>query len=324
MSPFFFALLIGVGSYILIIALIPKHILARHTQYTRSVLKRLEEESYATSNPVDHQNSDDIWRERIESSSLLTRVFLTLPGARTMYPKMEKAGIGGEVDKFLVLCMLLMFLVAWFLRSQGIWSIVIAFAAVFLLAWFYINSRIKKRNAVFLNDFPDALDMIVRSVRSGYPLNAAVRMVAENMQPPISTEFQQVADETAYGSSLVDSLKRLAVRIDEPDTHFFVVVLSVQQEVGGNLAEVLSNLSNIIRKRKHLRMKVKAITSEGRATAWVLGLLPVFVFGLIHYVAPTHLEPLFDTRMGNLMLAFAIGIVLFGGFVVRKMSDIEV
>lgn len=314
--------MVGVGSYVLIIAMIPKHILAKHTHYTRTMLKRLEKESQITAAQLE--DADNVWREKIQDSNLMTRVFLTLPGSRMMYPKMEKAGIGNEVDKFLILCLLLVFIVAWLMRNQGTMSIPLAFVIVFILAWWYIGGRIRKRNNTFLNDFPDALDMIVRSVRSGYPLNAAVRMVAENMHPPISNEFRQVADETAYGSSLVDSLKRLAARIDEPDTQFFVVVLSVQQEVGGNLAEVLSNLSNIIRKRKHLRLKVRAITSEGRATAWVLGLLPAFVFCIIHYIAPDHLKPLFDTRMGNFLLAFAIGIVLLGGFIVRKMSNIEV
>lgn len=322
MDPVILSLLIGVGAYVLVVALIPKKVLAKNSQYTRSMLKKLEKESYATS--VQITQEADLWKEKIEHADLLTRVFLTLPGAGMIYPKLVKAGLGEEIGKFMIFCILLMFIITWFARGMGAKSILIGVGGVMFLAWNYINSRIAKRNSTFLNNFPDALDMIVRSVRSGYPLNAAVQMVAENMEPPISTEFKQVADETAYGSSLVDSLKRLAQRIDEPDTHFFVVVLSVQQEVGGNLAEVLSNLSGIIRKRKQLRLKVKAITSEGRATAWVLGSLPLFVFCVIRYIAPNHLDPLFDTRMGNALLAFTIGMVFMGMTIVRKMSTIEV
>ena len=103
--------------------------------------------------------------------------------------------------------------------------------------------------------FPDVLDMIVRSVKSGFPLNTAIKLIAENMEPPVSTEFQQVSDEVALGRPLNHSLARLAERIPEQDIKFFVVVLNVQQETGGNLAEVIGNLSGIIRKRKHLRMK---------------------------------------------------------------------
>ncbi len=316
------AVLIGVVVYILIIALIPKKILADSGQYTKNMLKRLEDESRANLTP--QEETVNIMREQIESADLLTRVFFTLPGAKYVYPQLLKAGVAGNINKFVAVLLLIGLSITWLLRSQGIVAPLAGIAVVYVLAWMYVRRCVKKRSAIFLNNFPDALDMIVRSVRSGYPLAGAVRMVAENMSPPISTEFKQVADETAYGSSLVDSLKRLCQRIDEPDIRFFVVVLSVQQEVGGNLAEVLSNLSGIIRKRKHLRMKVKAITSEGRATAWVLGLLPVFVFLAIYRMSPKHLAPLFDTVLGNFMLAFAIGIVLLGSFIVTKMSNVEV
>lgn len=322
MNPILLSLMLGIGIYVLIVALIPKKILAGRN-YTRSMVSRMKQEAQETSVSEDEESLDS-WQEKMEDSNLLSRVFLTLPGSKAMYPKLEKAGISNELDKFLLLCILLMFIIAWALHGQGWVSIPIAVFAVVVIAWLYVNRIVRKRNARFLNDFPDALDMIVRSVKSGYPLNAAVRMVAENMEDPVSSEFKQVADETAYGSSLVDALSRLANRIDEPDTHFFVVVLSVQQEVGGNLAEVLSNLSGIIRKRKYLRMKVKAITSEGRATAWVLGLLPVFVFIAIHYMSPKHLEPLFTTDVGHMLSAFAVGIVLLGAVIVSKMCNIEV
>lgn len=316
------AVLIGVVVYVLIVALIPRRILSDSSQYTKNMLKRLEDENVAQSSPQEETVS--IMREQMEKADLLTRVFFTLPGSKYIYPKLLKAGVAGNISKFVATLLLIGLTVTWLLRSQGIIAPVAGIIVMYGLAWVYVKRAIKKRSAVFLNNFPDALDMIVRSVRSGYPLAGAIRMVAENMSPPISTEFRQVADETAYGSSLVDSLKRLCQRIDEPDIRFFVVVLSVQQEVGGNLAEVLSNLSGIIRKRKHLRLKVKAITSEGRATAWVLGLLPVFVFLAIYKMSPKHLAPLFDTTMGNFMLAFAIGIVLLGSFIVTKMSNVEV
>ena len=322
MEPFLIAVLIGMAVYVLIVAMIPRRLLVDTNKYTRSVLKRLENETLV--HDAVQEETVNIMREQIEKADLLTRVFFTLPGSKFLYPKLLKAGIAGSINKFMLVHIVIGMLVLWFLRGQGIWAIVAAVAVVYFCAWFYVRRCIKKRSATFLNHFPDALDMIVRSVRSGYPLAGAIRMVAENMSPPISTEFKQVADETAYGSTLVDSLKRLCQRIDEPDIRFFVVVLSVQQEVGGNLAEVLSNLSNIIRKRKHLRLKVKAITSEGRATAWVLGSLPVFVFLVISKMSPQHLTPLFDTAMGNLMLASAIGIVLLGGFIISKMSDVEV
>ncbi|MFO0389664.1 MAG: type II secretion system F family protein [Alphaproteobacteria bacterium] len=322
MEPIMIAAFIGIAVYIFIVALIPRRVLLDSNKYTKSVLKRLESEAIAQGSA--HEETVNIMREQIEKADLLTRVFFTLPGSKFIYPKLLKAGIAHNINKFVLVLLLIGLLVMWFLRNQGIISIFVAVAVVYIVAWYYVRRCIKKRSAMFLNHFPDALDMIVRSVKSGYPLAGAIRMVADNMSPPISSEFKQVADETAYGSTLVDALKRLCQRIDEPDIKFFVVVLSVQQEVGGNLAEVLSNLSSIIRKRKHLRLKVRAITSEGRATAWVLGSLPGFVFIIINKMSPKHMEPLFDTVLGNMLLAGAIGIVLLGGFIITKMSDVEV
>lgn len=320
MIPLIVAIIVGIAVYFLIVALLPKRMLNDPTT-TRSMLQKLEEEM---SQDASAQDSGALFREQINKTTLLSRFFFAIPGAQILYPRLLKAGLNNALDTFFISCIVAFALLALILHKGGIWGYIAAFAITFLGAWKYINRRIDKRNQAFLNLFADALDMIVRSVRSGYPLNAAVRMVAENMQPPVSNEFKQVADETNYGSSLIGALQRLSQRIDEPDIRFFVVVLAVQQEVGGNLTEVLSNLSAIIRKRKHLRLKIRALTSEGRATAWVLGLLPLFEFGAIYMVAPTHLTPLFTTHLGNMVLLSAIGIVLFGVAIVRKMINIEV
>ena len=166
--------------------------------------------------------------------------------------------------------------------------------------------------------------MIVRSVRSGYPMNAALRMVSENVQPPVSNEFKQVADEIAYGSTLIEALQRLSQRIDEQDVRFFVVVLSVQQEVGGNISEVLGNLSSLIRKRKYLRMKVKALASEGIATGWVLGSMPVVMALLLSWITPGYLSPLFDTQLGHTVLGITVGVAAMGILIVRQMINMKV
>jgi tight adherence protein B len=323
MEPVVVAVLAGLAAYIAVIALIPKRFLFE-SAHTRNMLEQLERESSQMGTGRQPADPQSILREHMQESGVLTRVFFTLPGAKKIYPNLMKAGLDRNIGMFFGVLLLILMSLVFALKGAGIWGVLTALALTYLAAWWYTNRRIAKRNQTFLNLFPDALDMIVRSVRSGYPLNAAVRMVAENMQAPVSTEFKQVADEIAFGSTLIDALKRLSERVDEPDTHFFVVVLAVQQEVGGNLAEVLSNLANIIRKRKHLRLKIKAMTSEGRATAWVLGLLPLFEFLAIYIVSPSHLTPLFVTHLGNLILASAIGIVLLGAFIVRQMINIEV
>ena len=172
--------------------------------------------------------------------------------------------------------------------------------------------------------FPDAVDLIVRSVRSGHPINTAMRMITENMDSPIRDEFRQVTDEVSYGRTLPEALKRMSARIALQDVDFFVVVLSVQQETGGSLTEVLTNLSTIIRKRKQLRAKIRAMTSEGRATSYILGAIPVVEFGALYVITPSYLDPLFTTMTGNIILGAAIGLIITSQYVIRIMINIDI
>lgn len=237
-----------------------------------------------------------------------------------------KAGLANRMSSLLI-GLLVTFIVSALLLSEAagllagvLGGIIIAF----LLVRMYLRRKINKRNETFINMFPDAVDMIVRSVKSGHPLNTALKMIAENMDAPVSTEFRQLVDEIAFGRSTTDALIRLSKRVDEPDLQFFVVILSVQQETGGNLAEVLGNLSNIIRKRKQLRLKIKAMTSEGRATGLILGGLPFLVLGAIQLTSPDYLTPLFITQTGHILLGSAIGLVILTFFIVRSMLQIDI
>lgn len=320
MTPVVSAVLIGIAVYIVVIALIPRHILADTTQYTRQMLQRL-----AQDRPIEEvEENFSVLRSQTEAKNLFHTVFYTMPLAEGAKPKLLRAGLAGQITPFFLACIAVFVITLIVARGMGVASLFTALGMAYAFAYWYIERRIRQRNAAFLNYFPDALDMIVRSVRSGYPLNSAIRMVADNTQAPVSTEFKQVADEIAYGSTLIEALQRLTYRINEPDVRFFVIVLGVQQDVGGNLSEVLNNLSGIIRKRKYLRLKIKALASEGRATGWVLGSMPLVEAGLILLIAPDHLDPLFNTSMGHTVLGITVGIVMLGIFMVRQLINIRV
>jgi tight adherence protein B len=320
MTPVVIAVLVGIAVYMAVIAMMPKRILADTSQYTRTMLQKLAKER-----PIEEvEDNLSVLRAQSKSTGFLSNLFFTMPGATAAYPKLLRAGMVNSINGFFLSCLTVFFLTLMFTKGMGLVSPLLSAGVAYLFAIWYIRRRINKRNNAFLNFFPDALDIIVRSVRSGYPLNSAVRMVADNAQAPVSTEFKQVADEVAYGSTLIEALQRLSYRIDEPDVRFFVVVLTVQQDVGGNLSEVLNNLANIIRKRKYLRMKIRALASEGRATAWVLGSMPFCEAGLILLVSPGHLDPLFQTSLGHTVLGATLGIVLVGILIVRQMVNIKV
>lgn len=292
------------------------------SKHNKRIISRLYEEQEDRARQ-DAQDSTSILKA---DNTGIGRLVLALPNGAKMYELILKAGMGDRINGFVFFCIALFFFLLLVMgKFFGLgYGLIAAVVLSFLLPRFYLRRRINKRNEAFINQFPDAVDMIVRSVKSGHPLNTALRMIAENMDPPVQTEFKQLVDEIAFGRSTVEALVRMSQRVDEPDLQFFVVILSVQQETGGNLAEVLSNLSGIIRKRKQLRLKIKALTSEGRATAYVLGALPFVVFGAIHITSPDYLLPLFETDTGNMILGGALFLVGLAAFIVYNMLQIDI
>lgn len=255
----------------------------------------------------------------------ITKFLLGLPGAPEFYALMLKAGYAKRV-KSVVMVMIGLFLAFTiiFAIPLGVFALIPALFLSYLVPKKWFHRQLKKRNRQFIEMFPEAIDMIVRSVKSGHPLNTALRMIADNMEDPIASEFRQVVNEIAYGRPVVEALRRMSQRIDEQDVNFFVVVLAVQQETGGNLAEILSNLSNIIRGRKRLMQKIMAMTSEGRATLFVLGGLPVIVFAAINFTSPKYMLPLYETLMGNVILGAALSLIAIAVVSINKMIDIDI
>lgn len=172
--------------------------------------------------------------------------------------------------------------------------------------------------------FPVALDIFVRALRSGHPVSAAIDLLTKEMEDPIGTEFGIVADEVTYGADLVSALSTMADRWDLDDMRMFVVSLAVQSETGGNLAEILENLAQVIRERASLYMKVRALSSEGRMTGWMLSVLPVFTFVTTFLAAPAfYLEVaddiIFIVGSITLFILYVIGVIM-----IRRMIDIKV
>ncbi|SCW85074.1 tight adherence protein B [Sphingobium faniae] len=186
-------------------------------------------------------------------------------------------------------------------------------------------SRLNQRRHKKMEDqFPVALDTFVRALRAGHPIAAALELLTVEMKDPIGTEFGIVADEVTYGADLRDALQRMAERWGMNDLHMFVVSLSIQSETGGNLAEILENLSSVIRERHSLFMKVRALSSEGRTTALMLTVLPILAFIALFLMNPGFYldvaqDSMFITGFVGLALLYVIGFVT-----IRRMVDIKV
>lgn len=182
-----------------------------------------------------------------------------------------------------------------------------------------LNRTYDKFNAVF----PDAIDLVVRSIRAGLPVSQALENIGTDIEAPVGPEFARISNQIRIGVSLDDALHGALKRIDLPEMRFFAVTLILQRETGGQLAEVLLNLSDILRQRKAMKMKIKALTSESRAASKIVAAIPVLAGVGMYYMNKPHMMLLFETETGNNMLAYSIGSVLVGLLIIRKLTNVD-
>lgn len=318
----YLAIAVAIIAYVAIITLFPKIVPDDSKRYTRTALERI----YRETQDVGLTERSGVLKDSLREESGLIRWFFGLGFMQPLYDLGIQSGYKNNLKGFITLIAMsaaAAFLIATVL-GLGIMAIPVAAIGGYYYPYQRCRKKIRKRQLDFLNQFPEALDMIVRSVRSGFPVNAALQMVGDTAEEPIRSEFRQMCDEIIAGRSMQQVLSRLAARINQQDVRFFAVVLSVQQETGGNLAEIIGNLAGILRKRKQLRLKIHAITSEGRATGLVLGALPVLVFGAIYVAQPDYLKPFFTTGAGNMMLGVVIGLLVTCYVVVKQMIKVDI
>lgn len=229
---------------------------------------------------------------------------------------------------FLLLCAILLLgaRAGGFGLTFGIFQmvVVVAFAAAIALPLMIISMIAQRRHKRIEEQFPIALDVFVRALRSGHPIASAIDLLTNEMEDPIGSEFGLVSDEVAYGAELSEALEDMAERWDLDDMRMFVVSLSVQSETGGNLAEILQNLSEVIRARASLYMKVRALSSEGRMTGWMLTILPVLTLVGMFMVNPGFYldvarDPIFVIGFPMLLFVYLIGFIM-----IRRLVDLKV
>lgn len=200
----------------------------------------------------------------------------------------------------------------------------ISFAAAFGMPRWFLGFKIAGRQKKFMNQFADAIDVIVRGVKSGLPLHECLKMIARESPQPLGAEFQQVCDAIAMGVDMPQALDKMYQRTPIQEVNFFNIVLNIQQKAGGNLSEALGNLSNVLRSRKLLREKIKALSSEAKASALIIGSLPVIVMLLVYMTTPAYIMSLFTTDLGHLILLIAAGLMGAGIYIMRSMINFAI
>lgn len=181
-----------------------------------------------------------------------------------------------------------------------------------------------RRQQVFLNDFADAVDVMVRGLKAGLPVNDAMRVIASESGEPVGPEFAEVVEGQRVGITIDQGIERMVDRMPLAEVQFLAIVMSIQAKTGGNLSEALNNLSKVLRDRKKMKSKIRAVSQEAKSSAAIIGALPFCIMGALWLLNPDYLHPLFSTRIGNIILTVSGGWMLTGVIVMKKMINIDI
>jgi tight adherence protein B len=211
------------------------------------------------------------------------------------------------------------FLVMLIAGSSPLMSLLAGIVGAFGIPRWLLNHLAKKRERKFLMELANAIDVIVRGVKSGLPLNDCLQVIARETQEPVRSEFADLVEQQRVGVPLSRAFERMYDRIPVQDVNFFAVVIAIQQQTGGNLAEALSNLSQVLRDRYRLAAKVRTFSAEAKASAMIIASLPICVMGLVYLTSPDYIALLWEKKAGQLMLIVSGMWMLTGVLVMRKM-----
>jgi len=241
--------------------------------------------------------------------------------------QIRQAGMQIPIERFYIysaVCGIILTALLFFVGAP-LWALpgALLVGGLGLPRWF-VSFRRTRRVKAFLEEFPNALDIIVRAVKSGLPLNDAIRLIANESPEPVRSEFRRIVDSQQMGLSVPDAAMRMSETMPCTEAGFFGIVIQIQSQAGGNLSEALGNLSRVLRDRKKMKAKVQALSMEAKASAVIIGALPFVVAFLVYLSSPNYIMPLFTTNVGNLILGCSGVWMSIGILVMRKMMNFEV
>ena len=250
-----------------------------------------------------------------------------IPKPALLRKRLEMTGKDITLGKYATICAFIVLFLMMALEFRG---------APFLLALligvcfgvggphFIIGKMIKRRINKFNSNFPDAIELIVRGLRSGLPITETLGIVASEIPGPVGVEFRMVSDKMKIGRTMEAALQETADRLGTAEFQFFVITLAIQRETGGNLAETLSNLADVLRKRSQMMLKIRAMSSESKASAYIVGSLPFIVFGLVYMMNPAYMAGFFSDPRLVIAGIGGLGWMGIGVFIMAKMVNFEI
>jgi tight adherence protein B len=311
----FFALMVG---YIVVMRA-RNRVKARMTRINQRYTGRIPKEARSVS----------VKRKTSHSSiaSLDKALGKIIPRPALLRERLEKTGKSISVGEYSLANALVGSVIAYVAHAvTGLpWlpALLLGLAGAIGIPHMVVSHLIKRRLRKFTDLFPEAIELIVRGLKSGLPVQESIQVVGTEIEDPVGVEFREISDALKIGQTLEEAMWEASHRLDTPEFKFFVISLVIQRETGGNLTETLGNLSDILRKRRQMKLKVKAMSSEARASALIIGALPFGMFGILYALNPGYVSQLFQETRG-IMLLIAAGVSMSIGFLVMgKMIRFE-
>jgi tight adherence protein B len=268
-------------------------------------------------------------RKTIQASSAMggSNLSSLMPRREEMEKRLRRTGKTWNVSQYMLASMVIFVVMTGLLiaiRSPFLLAAMIGAFAAIGLPYFIVGRLIKKRVAKFNTRFPDAIDLLVRGLKSGLPVTETFQVVSQELPGPVGEEFKGVVERIRIGNTMEAALQESAEMLGTPEFQFFCITIAIQRETGGNLAETLANLSDVLRKRAQMKLKIKAMSSEAKASAYIVGALPFFVFGLVYTMNPEYLAGFFSEQ--RLIIAGLGGLVWMsiGAFIMSRMISFEI
>lgn len=317
-------LLIGVGVFGLIVI---GYMLLTGVSPAKEGQRRLQQLRYRHSESTDTKVESQLKKAIAARKPKAHKVAGSASKLEALAVRLDRTGKGWTVSQYLYASLGLALLIAVpvflqsgaFLLAIGI-GLVIGAGLPHLVVGFFIN----KRTNDFNSKFPDGIELLVRGLRSGLPVTETLAVVAQEVPGPVGIEFKGIVERIKIGRTMEESLQETADRLGIPEFNFFCITLAIQRETGGNLAETLSNLADVLRKRSQMKLKIKAMSSESKASAYIVGSLPFIVFGMIWWINPSYIGGFFtDDRLIVAGIGGAVWMSI-GGFIMAKMVNFEI
>lgn len=290
-------------------------------------IDRIKARKHATTTKTIQQEMS-LRRKKQDNTGIAHLLMKPLPDSKKIAALLENAGVKMTAKQFImrrvVTVVAVIFVITIILHKSIYISLPVAVVFGVWVPFKILKMKINKQAQAFLRGFPEAIDLIVRGLRSGLPVSESVVQVATELPEPIRGVFSNVANTMKLGVPLEKALLEAGKKLDLREFHFFTTSIILQRETGGNLSEILNNLSEVLRSRFMMKMKIHALTSEARASAVIIGSLPFIVSGAVMFLSPKYLLPLIDEDGGNQALAVATGMLTFGIWSMRRMAKFEI